>query len=47
MLVEEGEHCVNAHDKEPSCNPMKLIAIVGACRVDPDGEINTDNESEA
>ncbi len=40
----EGHECLL---QGPSCNPMESIAMVVACRVDPDGEINTDNESDA
>jgi hypothetical protein len=49
MPFEEGEQCVNARNEEPSCNLMKSNAMVGACQlgVDPDGEINTGNDSEA
>ena len=37
---------MNARDEQPPCTPTKPTGNAGACRVDPDGEINTGNELE-
>ena len=36
---------MNAPDKNPPCTPVKATGNGGAGRVDPDGEIFTDNAS--